>query len=131
MRKGAAPSPQQVVGTPPSDGRPAQPLSGENNFHVMQSLMEIQKDLASLNTKTDRLIVDVNKNDDHIDKVRGKISRFEGIGICALLLVSIFGGFIWWLIGGQITQLRDQLYQYQREVAPTSTKPPTAPPPTG
>lgn len=102
------------AGNPAPEGRPPQNINDQ--FHIMQSLMEVQRELTALSTKADRLISDVSKIDTQLDGVRSKISRFEGVGIGAVVLFSIFGAFVWWLIGGQITQLRDQLYQYRQEV---------------
>lgn len=109
------------AGNPSPEGRPPSGLNDQ--LHIMQSLMEIQRDLTILSTKTDRLITDVGKLDDQMDKVRSKISRFEGVGIGAVVIFTLLGGFIWWLIGGQITQLRDQLYQYRQEVVASPAKP--------
>lgn len=116
------------AGNPAPEGRPPQIFNDQ--LHIMQSLMELQRELTVLSTKTDRLISDVSKIDGQLDGVRSKISRFEGVGLGALLLVSIFGAFVWWLIGGQITQLRDQLYQYRQEVV-IPVPSPTVTPPSG
>lgn len=59
--------------------------------------------------KLDRLISDVEKLDRHVDGMRSKISRAEGVVICGVILLSLFSGVVWWLIGGQINSLRDQL----------------------
>jgi hypothetical protein len=114
------------AGNPSPEGRP--PSNLNDQLHIMQSLMEIQRELTVLSTKADRLISDVGKLDDQMDKVRGKISRFEGVGIGAVLIFTLLGGFIWWLIGGQITQLRDQIYEYRQEVSATPA-PPKSPTP--
>lgn len=84
-------------------------------MQVMQCLMEIQKDIGSLTTKVDRLVGDVAKLDDHVDKVRSKIGRAEGVVIGCTILLTVIGGAIWWLVGGEINQLRDQLYRLRAE----------------
>lgn len=101
------------AGNPSPEGRPTGGHSDQ--FHIMQSLMEIQKDVSALSTKTDRLISDVNKLDGQVDAVRSKISRFEGVGVGSILILTLLGAVVWWMIGGQITQLRDQIYEFQHE----------------
>ena len=97
-----------------------------DQMQVMQALIEIQKDLSSLNAKTDRLISDVAKADSHIDSLRLKFGRAEGIGVGAIALLSIFGLLVWWAIGGQINNLRDQVIRTQQvgsDSAPGATAP--------
>jgi|HubBroStandDraft_1064217.scaffolds.fasta_scaffold547160_2 hypothetical protein len=45
---------------------------------TLQALMELQKSVAGLMTKTDRLILDVDKHGDKIDAVRQQISFVKG-----------------------------------------------------
>lgn len=103
------------------------PSSAYDQMQVMQSLNEIQGDLRALRTQTDRLITDVAKSDDHIDKIRNKIGRAEGFGIAAIILFAAFGGIVWWLIGGQINNLRDQVIKFQQTeiVKPSSANTPS------
>lgn len=110
------PSSISAPGNPPKEGTPAPVPSFNDQMQIMQSLLEIHKELATLNTKTERVILDVGKLDDHVDKIRGKMQWVQGIAICAAVLLTIFGGFVWWLIGGQLTQLKDQLYTYQQKI---------------
>lgn len=100
--------PDRVAQVPPPT--PVQ----SDQMQVMQCLIEIQKDLSSLNTKTDRLIYDVGKADSQIDKLRLKIGRAEGVGIAAVALVAVFGTLVWWAIGDQISHLRDQVIRSQQ-----------------
>jgi len=95
--------------TPTDFPQTTPPPSGYEPSHVIQSLIELQKSVAALGTKQDRLIADVEKIDGHMDRVRQKIGRAEGILICGFVLVGLFAGFVWWLVGGQISALRDQM----------------------
>lgn len=95
--------------------------------HVMQSLIELQRSVATSTTKLERLISDVEKLDSHVDGMRQKIVRAEGVAICGFVLVGLFAGFVWWLIGGQITSLRDQLMAIHA-TAPQNPAAPASPP---
>jgi len=43
--------------------------------------------------------------------VKRSLHRFEGIGIAIIVLIPAFAGLIWWLLGGQLSQIRDRLFQ--------------------
>lgn len=83
----------------------------------LQSLIELQKDVSTLLTKTDRAIADIERLDGKVDRLRSKIDRAEGIGIGAVGLVILFAALLWWLIGGQINELRDDLFRVPPENA--------------
>lgn len=85
------------------------------NEQIMQSLLEIQRELSSVTTKTDRVITHIGKLDDRLDKVRSKISRFEGITFGAGIAIVLFASMLWWLVGDQMTQIRDQLHGFQQQ----------------
>ncbi|MDP9836059.1 hypothetical protein J2T09_000801 [Neorhizobium huautlense] len=85
------------------------------NEQIMQSLMEIQRELSSVTTKTDRVITDIGRLDDRLDKVRSKISRFEGVAFGAGIVIVLFASMLWWLVGDQMTQIRDQLHSFQQQ----------------
>lgn len=101
------------IGAPPSEGSPGH--SFNDQMQIMQSLMEIQRELSSLTTKTDRIIIDVDKLDNHVDGLRTKIARFEGISFCAGVLLVIFGVVLWWLVGDQLTEIKNQIQAYQHQ----------------
>ncbi|WP_132271472.1 hypothetical protein [Neorhizobium sp. JUb45] len=81
----------------------------------MQSLMEIQRELSSVATKTDRVITDIGRLDDRLDKVRSKISRFEGVTFGTGIVIVLFASMLWWLVGDQMTQIRNQLHSFQQQ----------------
>jgi hypothetical protein len=89
------------------------------NEQIMQSLMEIQRELSSVATKTDRVITDIGRLDDRLDKVRSKISRFEGVAVGAGIVIVLFASMLWWLVGDQMTQIRDQLQVFQQQSTKT------------
>jgi hypothetical protein len=111
-------------GNPPEVGAPTASLSYEPS-HVIQLLVEAQRENAANSAKLDRLIQDVGKNGDLLDGVRHTISRFEGIGIAAVVLFAVFGVFVWWLIGDQIGKLRDELYRVPTSQIASPTEPAT------
>lgn len=85
------------------------------NEQIMQSLMDIRRELSSVATKTDRVITDISRLDDRLDKVRSKISRFEGVTFGAGIVIVLFASMLWWLVGDQMTQIRDQLQVFQQQ----------------
>lgn len=78
---------------------------------IFQSLIEIQKDIATNTTKIDRLIKDVEKLDTKVDTVSHAIWLAKGFGLAAVILIPICAAVIWWLIGAQLEHLRDQLLE--------------------
>lgn len=102
------------TGNPPREGTPS--VSFNDQMQVMQSLMEIQRELATLTSNTSRITTDMAKLDEHVDQVRMKIQRTEGIIVGAGLVLSVVAGLVWWFVGDQFTQFRDQLYTFQQQV---------------
>ncbi len=100
--------------------------AGYEPSHVIQCLVEIQKELSALSTKTERLISDVGKLDDRVDGLRHTLSRAQGFGIAAVLLIPACAAVIWWLIGGQLTDIKNKLY-----AVPTPAVAPLKPPAAG
>jgi hypothetical protein len=76
----------------PSDRRTVEPTAPDPDFEVpepgrtapygtsfvLQAVIEIQRSVADLSAKTDRLIKDVDKHGDRIDAVRHQISFVKG-----------------------------------------------------
>lgn len=73
---------------------PAPPPLMEMNSIFLQSIMEMQKAISEVGTKTDRLILDVSKQNKKIETIKGQISFVKGaswiIGI--LLTAAITAG---------------------------------------
>jgi hypothetical protein len=76
-------------------------------MQVFQSLIEIQKDISILGTKTDRLILDVDKLekkvdkridalDEKVDKLSHALAWAKGFAVAAVLLIPISAAVIWW-----------------------------------
>lgn len=104
---------------------------GYEPSHVIQMLVSMQKDIGTLCAKTDRVIQDVAKLDDHVDSLRSKFVRAEGVGVAVVVLLTLFGGLLWWLIGGELNQIRDRMYVPAQAVTShqqTSPSPPTTSP---
>ena len=78
-------------------------------MQVFQSLIEIQKDISSISTKTERLIADVSKLDRKVSGIETSLALAKGLGIAGIILIPICAAIIWWLIGAKLENLRDQL----------------------
>ncbi len=59
--------------------------------------MELQKDITTIATKTDRLISDVDKLDQKVDRVIGTLTLAKGFGIAAIILIPICATVVWCL----------------------------------
>jgi hypothetical protein len=92
-------------------------------LQVLQTMMELQKDIITIGTKTDRLIIDVDKLDQKVDQVSGTLTWAKGFGVAAVILIPICAGFVWWLVGTKIDQMRDELFR------PPISQPSQLPPP--
>jgi hypothetical protein len=82
---------------------------GYDSMQVFQSLIEIQKDIASNSAKIDRLISDVDELDKKVDTLSHALAWAKGFGIAAVILIPICAGFIWWLIGDKLDRIRNDL----------------------
>ncbi len=83
---------------------------GFDKNEVLKELRQLSKDIASLTTKVDRLVTDDEKTRGHVDALRHQITWAKGFAVSALILIPICAGFVWWLIGGELNQIRDRLY---------------------
>ena len=83
--------------------------SGYEPSHVIQLLVNMQGEIKSLCTKTDRLIKDVETLDGHVDKLNNAFNRAWGFGVAAVILIPLAATAIWWMVGGEITQMRDKI----------------------
>jgi hypothetical protein len=78
-------------------------------MQVLQSMMELQKDISSLSTKTDRLIIDVSALTTKVGGLSDTLNWARGFAIAAVFLIPICAGFVWWLEGSKIERIRDEL----------------------
>lgn len=96
-------------GSPPKEGTPSGTFSDQ--FHAMQVLIEISKDISALSTKTERLISDNEKLSSDVSDLGKKISTYENRIIGGISVLVFATGFIAWLFSAQLNELRDQLAQ--------------------
>jgi hypothetical protein len=88
-----------------SDPRP----STYEPSHVIQLLVEVQKELAANTTKVDRAITDLHNLTARVDGLRISFAWAKGFAAAAVILIPIAAFVVWWLIGDQINQLKAQL----------------------
>jgi hypothetical protein len=94
----ATPSDDQIPQVTPRD------------LHPTSDIRFVMVELGKLTSTTSRLVADVEKLDTHIQKLNGAFNWAKGFAIAAVVLVPLCAGIIWWLIGGELTQIRDKLY---------------------
>jgi len=112
----------------PAPDRPVpDPGTRYDAMQIFQTLTEIQKDLTSIGTKTERLITDVNGLNGRVDQIRISLSTAKGFGIAAMILIPACAAVIWWLIGAKLETLRNQLLNASERPAHTQTINPNSP----
>lgn len=103
------------------------PPSHYDSMQVLQSLIEIQKELTANSTKTDRLINDVSGLINKVDSLGITWAWARGFAVAAFILIPICAGIVWWLIGDQLSAIRDQILRAMPDQAVTRpAAPPTA-----
>lgn len=93
----------------PDDREVPDPSPRYDAMQVLQSMMELQKDISSLTAKTDRLITDVSGLTTKVGNLSDTLVWARGFAIAAVVLIPICAGFVWWLAGSKIEQMRDEL----------------------
>lgn len=93
--------------------------------HVMQLLVEIQRELSSNTAKVDRLISDVGGLNTKVGSLDTSFSWAKGFAVCALLLIPISAGIVWWLVGDQINDMKRQLLDTRAPPSITAPAPPS------
>jgi hypothetical protein len=78
-------------------------------MQVLQTMMELQKDLATANTKTDRLITDLSTLTTKVGDISNTLFWAKGFAFAAVILIPVCATIIWWLVGGKLEQMRDDL----------------------
>lgn len=119
-------SPRESKASPPDEFVQTNPPPSYDQFAVMQSLIEVQKDLATLTANTTRIAADVDKISTSNDRIRDKIGRAEGIGIGVIFVVVVAAGLFWWAFGTPITYLRDQLVPSQPQLTSPAANTPSS-----
>jgi hypothetical protein len=106
-KKGSTTAPETTTATSPVVPAFA---DGFDKNQVLVELRQLSKDIATLNTKVERLIQDDQTTRGHVDGLRHQMTWAKGFGVAALLLIPACAAIVWWLIGGELTQIRDRLY---------------------
>jgi hypothetical protein len=77
--------PEQIANVPP----PIQMM--DMSSVLLQSIMEMQKSVSEVGTKTNRLVLDVAKLNEKVDTIRNQVSFVRGASwIIGILLTAIF-----------------------------------------
>ena len=107
----------------PDDRDVPDPERRYESMQVFQSLIEIQKDISSISTKTDRLITDFRTLDAKVSGLDTSLTLAKGFGIAAIILIPICATIVWWLVGSKLENLRDQLLGASRPAATQQAAP--------
>lgn len=102
---------------PPQEFAQTPPPTQFDQFAVMQSIMEIQKDVTRLVHETSRVAQELQDLKTETASVKHKVGRAEATVVAGGALVVIFAVFLWWLFSAPITYLRDQMIVQQPQIS--------------
>jgi hypothetical protein len=85
--------------------------------------------IGELKPKVDRVITDVAKLEYSVGRLQTMLARVQGFGIAAILLVPLCFGIVWWFIGGQLSDIRDNVINARTPAAQTQIIQPPPPQP--
>jgi hypothetical protein len=108
------------------------PAHGPRDYepsHIIQLMVELQRDTVAIGPKLERVISDVGTLSGKVDDLRMSFAWAKGCAIAALVLIPICAGFVWWLIGEQLNQMKAQLLQARPAVSQPAQPPPSIQPP--
>jgi hypothetical protein len=77
---------------------------------IAQQIHELTSDFARTAAKTDRLVADVAELSREVKDLGRSLTFAKGFGIAAVILIPMCASIVWWLIGGKLNDIRDQLY---------------------
>lgn len=81
-------------------------------------MIEVTRELSANSTKIDRLIKDVEKTETSIGGLKKSFYVATGVVVASGILFSLFGTFLWFLLGNQMTAVKDELL---RKMPPPAT----------
>jgi hypothetical protein len=82
---------------------------GSDPMQLHLTMTEVQKELTSNTTVLSRAVVDIDKQLVKIDSLLLSFAWFKGVFAATAVLIALFAGLIWWLIGTQISDLKNEL----------------------
>lgn len=105
------PRPHDRVVPSPSKGNEVAnpPIPGSDPMHLHQTMLEVHKELSSNTAKLDRAIQDIGAIDLKLTSMTTSFNWFRGFFAAAAILIPVFIGIVWWLIGTQITELKNEI----------------------
>ena len=113
----------------PSFDRPGDATSRHDSMWLIaQQMHELTSDFSKVSAKTDRLIADVGDLNKELKEIRHSFTLAKGVALCAFILIPACAVIVWWLIGGKLNELRDQMYQIRPSQSVVVPSPIMAPP---
>lgn len=100
---------------PPFDVPEPRRASSYEPSHVIQLLVELQKQTTAIDTKLNRAISDLEKVDDKIAKLSSTMTWVKGFGAGMVLLIPLCAAVVWWFVGDNLTQMKVQLIQATKQ----------------
>ena len=100
-------------GPSPDDREGNPPVHRYGEMQVLQTQIELQKDITEIATQQRRLIEDVAELDGKVDKLNEFKTLAKGVGIGVGFVIPVCAWFLWWTIGDKIDHARDQILAAQ------------------
>ena len=101
-RREEVPSPDRAVEVP-------DPLSRYEPSHVVQLLVELQREVLPFGAKLDRAVADLSELRKEVQDLQGSYMWVKGFAAAAVVLIPVCAAIVWWLVGDQIGDLKSQL----------------------
>jgi hypothetical protein len=115
-----AKQPDRAVPAPTRGNEVASPLPASDPMHLHQTMLEVHKELSANSAKLERAIQDLNSIESKVESMSSSFNWFRGFFAAAAILIPGFIGIVWWLIGAQITDLKNEILKG----APVAQAPP-------
>jgi hypothetical protein len=78
-------------------------------MHLHQAMLEVHKELTANTAVLTRAVADLDKQGDKIHDLLISFSWFKGVFAASAFLMFVFAGLVWWLVGTQISDLKNEL----------------------
>lgn len=99
---------------------PDPPSRGYEPSHIIQLLIELQRDVATLKAKTD----DIADLKSKVGELKESLVWVKGFAAAATILIPLCAAIIWFFVGDQFNQIKTQIIQAR----PVQTGPAATPP---
>ena len=96
---------------------------GSDPMHLHQTMMEVLKETTTNTAKLEGVTKKLDDVAGKLDGLRQRFALFIGGAVVATVLLSAFGVVLWWLVGSQVTDLKNEVLRRLPPAAASTTSP--------